>query len=214
MKKLREDCGGFTLVEIIVTFALTALFMGSATLVMSSFVKSHTTASAVAREQAVATVLMENVTGGLSAARWGDRFDIDSLPDGSAAGTAGAAENARLVLTNDANGSVVWYVDWESKSKVKLCLDNDYLLWTYYPEPDADGNAPDPVEWRLGENVYNNCTVKEFTVGRVLSKTGRQTNCLNVRIVLNNKQLGEDNRFTMERSLECHNLTADDILPS
>ena len=68
MKRLWKNRGGFTLVEIIVTFTLTAIFMSSAALVLSTFMRSHAVANAVATEQNVAAIVMDTITSNLDGA--------------------------------------------------------------------------------------------------------------------------------------------------
>lgn len=178
MKRLRKNCRGFTLVEIIVTFALTALFMSSAALVLSSFMHSHVVADAVAREQNVASIVMNTVTSELSAAKYegSNCFKEDKMPPSAKADfpyadlDAAQLGKCQILIAEDGENSVVWYVNRDSGNRVKLCLDADgYLQWTYYLSADEKGENPDPpvATWGLGAKVYGDCWITGFHVEKI-----------------------------------------------
>lgn len=207
------------MVEIIVTFALTGLFMSSAALVLSTFTRIHVHADMVAKEQSVATILLGTVTGELGAARYKGDDCFATLPDGTpsdlSGGTGGAGnekQDCQLLILNTDSNSSVWYVNGENDTKVNLCLKEGYLVWTYYPEAaPGEPTPPDPVVWKLGENVYDGFKVKKFTVNRLKASTVPgatptvKTNCLEATVVLENSLLS-GHSYTMSRSFECYKL--------
>lgn len=226
MKRLRKDCGGFTLVEIIVTFTLTAIFMGSAALVLSAFMRSHTVASAVATEQNVASIVMETVSSNLSAARWGEdlyegRFKSDkiSLPELT---EEQKTDEASLLIgtTTGTSNSEIWYIDGETENVVRMYVKENSngknnLELEYYVDPG--GENPDAnwecVPWHLGEGVYQNCSIKSFRVERInIKDTSAPTTCLSVTLVFENGIAGKDNSFTLSRTFDCYNLAAKNIV--
>ena len=230
MKRLRKDCGGFTLVEIMVTFTLTAIFMGSAALVLSTFTRSHTVASAVATEQNVASIVMETVSSNLGAARYDSgAFSEDFSPKDDTAPTLPVDKTDEekkecMLLIGSADGnSVVWYVDGKTENIVKMSVKKTgegdegkgYLALDYYVKPEIKPGEPaevgavwDHVPWQLGEGVYQNCSVESFKVERL----GDDNSCLSVTITLRNGIAGDDNHFTLNRTFDCYNLAAENIV--
>ena len=226
MKRLRKDCGGFTLVEIMVTFTLTAIFMGSAALVLSSFTKSHTVASAVAIEQNVASIVMETVSSNLGAARWdtgvfsGDfNPEEDTPPELPSDKTAEEKKEYALLIDSSDGNSVVWYVDGGTGNIVKMSVkeagesgkEKGYLVLDYYVKPEKTAEAGATwkhVPWQLGEGVYQNCSIKSFEVERL----GDDNSCLSVTLVLTNGIAGDDNQFTLSRTFDCYNLASKNII--
>lgn len=224
MKKLKNNRSGFTLVEIIVTFALTALFISSATLVLSTFLKSHAVASAVATEQDVASMIIETVSGELSAAGYVQNTDFRNADlDASAQFSAREsilpptvtdeeAKNCRLLIKN---GSEVWYFSGASKNVVRMYLKDQFLTLEYYVKPKADapeGTMWETTEWKLGEASYHGCSLDSFSVEQIKKEDGTPTSCLEVTLKLSNRLAGEGNTYTMRRSFDCYNLAADNIL--
>ena len=191
--------------EVIVTFALIALFMGSASIVLSSFMKSHAIANAVAKEQNVAVVVMETITDKLSAAKYqGEDYFKEELPSGEAISLT-EAERKKTQLLITGGGSVVWFIDMDSGNAVKMYLEEGHLVLDYFGK-DEEGNYQAPARWQLGANVYNGCTLERFLVEQV-----PDSSCLTVTIILKNEGVGAENSFSMERTLECYNLSKDNI---
>ncbi len=219
-----------------VTFTLTAIFMSSAALVLSSFMRSHTVASAVATEQDVASIVMETITSSLSAAQY--RKDIFSEETGSLKLAEGepsepGKQGAECSFLIKNGGSEVWYVDGETGNVVRMYLkpvedggdlsdDGGYLALDYYVPPKAkEDGSPDsesPWErapWWLGTGVYQNCVITKFEVGWIKDSSDDPINdisCLEVTLTLKNKLAGDKNFFTLKRCFDCYNLSADNIM--
>ena len=241
MKRRKNNRGGFTLVEIIVTFALTALFISSATLVLSTFLKSHAVASAVATEQNVASVIMETITGELSAARCSKEQTFKNKGLHAAVGSEVESSLQKMLETEDETtagdykimidnseviditegSSEVWYISGESGNVVRMYLKEkdgaNYLAMDYYVKPEGK-EAPEETPWsmtpwQLGESVYHRCSIKTFQVTRDEPADAAEHNSsLTVRLVLQNALAGEDNTYTMKRSLDCYNLAPKEIM--
>lgn len=230
MKRLWKNRGGFTLVEIMVTFTLTTIFMGAATLVLTTFMRSHAVASAVATEQNVSLIVMDTITGNLGAARYQqNKFmpDVFTFPSGEEPNFTGIEDEKReeysMLILNGADGQKVWYVDGETGNVVKMYLksvseeeDEKYLALDYY---NKTGEPPDDkwekvAEWRLGEGVYQGCSIKSFKVEVIKSKSNPSdpTSSLKITLVLENKKAGEEhNSYTLKRAVDCYNLAAENI---
>lgn len=212
MKRLWKNRGGFTLVEIIVTFTLTAIFLSSATLVMSTFLKSHTVARAVAAEQDVAAIVMDTITSSLDGARYEPKaFGSDKFnPEGDTAPTV--ADEKSLVIAD--GGSTVWYVDEASGNVVKMYRKTDaeggYLAMDYFVKPE-DAGAGETVKWKktpwqLGKGVYQNCSLESFEV----KKMDGENSCLTISLTVKSR-LADGNTFRMQRAVECYNLAKNNI---
>ncbi len=237
MKRLRKDCGGFTLVEIMATFTLTAIFMSLAALVLSTFMKSHTVASAVAIEQNVSSIVMETITSNLGAARWGPemydgKFNPAEISPPELTEEQKNAKASLLIGSSDplsggTTNSEVWYIDGETENIVHMYVkqqgesgkEKSYLAMDYYVKPEV--GAPESTEWecvpwQLGEGVYQNCSIKSFKVEQLEasddSGSGNSSSCLSVTIVLKNGVAGEDNTYTLNRTFDCYNLAPENIV--
>lgn len=230
MKRLRKDRGGFTLVEIMATFALTAIFMSSAALVLTTFMRSHTVASAVATEQNVASIVMETVTSSLGSARYSeDLFNGDFKPEKITSPeltTEQVNDKAALLIGNSepiaedgTTNSEVWYIDSETgnvvhmyvKQKGESGAERNYLALDYYVKPEVGVTAEwECVPWQLGEGVYQNCSIKSFKVDKLPAE--KENSCLSVTLVIKNSIAGKDNSFTLSRTFDCYNLAAKNIV--
>ncbi len=236
MNRLQKNCKGFTLVEIIVTFALTAIFMSAAAMVLSSFMHSHAVANAVATEQDVAGIVMDTITGELSAARCvgtpfkssdyafaaGEEPPVSSLTEET------DKDACQLLLVNSGSNSEVWFLDGDTGNLVKMYVKSaedgkNYLALKYYL-PKAIGAADDVLsetaDWQLGASVYQNCSVTGFHVKHEqlhqknpdgTSGPPMDNSCLTVTLVLENQMAGDGNHFTMTRTLDCYNLAPENI---
>ncbi len=239
MKRWREKKEGFTLVEMVVTFALISLFVGCAALVMSTFMRSHAEVDMVGKQQNVATTILAAVSGDLGAARYKDKqvfsgttpfpaggaFDVEQDPPLKEGTTADPdKKDGQLCIQTDGDdNSKVWYVS-EKGVRVCLSLKDGILVWTYYPEKSGadaadppDPANPDydvPVKWQLGENVYSGCKITSFKVSQIgegtTSVAGEPPACLEVAITLKSPLL--KNPYEMKRSFECRNLKRKDIV--
>ncbi len=217
MKRLWKNRGGFTLVEIIVTFTLTAIFMSSAAMVLSTFMRSHAVASAVATEQDVAAIVMDTITGSLDGALYSgyfqsaDGFNPEGETKPALSGEAG--KKPALLIRNEGGNSVVWYFDEESGNAVKMYLKQEdgkgCLAMDYFVNPGAEaetGAAWEKVPWQLGTGVYQNCSLEKFTVSQV-----NNTSCLKIEVIIKNPLAGDEHLFTMQRAVDCYNLAPDNI---
>lgn len=235
MNRLQKNCKGFTLVEIIVTFALTAIFMSAAAMVLSSFMHSHAVANAVATEQDVAGIVMDTITGELSAARCvgtpfkdpdyafaaGENPPVSSLTDDEKG-------KCQLLLVNSGINSEVWFLDGDTGNLVKMYVKSaedgkSYLALKYYL-PKAIGaeaeELSETADWQLGASVYQNCSVTGFHVKheQLQQKNSEglygpllDNSCLTVTLELKNQMAGDGNHFTMTRTLDCYNLAPENI---
>ncbi len=238
MKRLRKNCKGFTLVEIIVTFTLTAIFMSAAALTLSTFMRSHTVASAVATEQSVASIVIGTASDALSAAGYesdifGDNGNGLHLPAGESVSAPSdsldedAKKKCALLILDDGTGnSEVWYVDGETNNVVRMYVKEEsgsgesaekkgYLALDYYVRPEAGpaiGVEWKKVPWQLGKGVYQNCSIESFNVSVVKTPAGAPSSCLSITLKLKNGLAGEDHSFTLKRAFDCYNLAPENIV--
>lgn len=238
MKKLCKNCKGFTLVEIMVTFILTGIFMSAAAMALSTFMRSHTVASAVATEQSVASIVMETAADALSAAS-GSR---NSFSDDTSSFHPPACESVRspsedldgtekddcsLLVRAGNKGSEVWYVDGETDNVVRMYVKDveengeskGYLAMDYYirPEDTATPGEWKKSPWQLGTGVYQHCSIEGFTVDMVhlshpSGASTENSSCLSITLVLKNKLAGDDHTFTLKRAFDCYNLAPKNIV--
>lgn len=234
MKRRLKNCGGYSLVEIIVTFALIGLFLSSASLVLGEFMAGHNLTNTVAREQSVGITVMETVTSALSNARtindgiFADAADVTELTVPSGADESRKKE-AQLYVEAAGNADAkhgtlstasVWYTDGKSGRKVHMYVEDHRLKMKYYPTAKTvEGTVSEPVVWELGENVYNGCEIAGFQVEQLKSMPpegsadpAQELNSLCVTLTFTSNRGGELHSYTISRSLECYNLAERNIL--
>lgn len=205
MKKLFRNKKGFTLVELVVVFALTGIMISASAVVMTKFAQTFVQANALSREQAVASTVMESLTSKLGAAKESGATFPSEAPASS--------DDCALRLTTQGANSAVWFIDQRNYA-VKMYVENGYLRFTYYgvsAEDDTDGNGDGMVTTGLGEEAYHNCKITGLSISRMSGGTADKNNCLTVELKMTNEYLGGAHTYTMKRTFACYNLSEKDI---
>ena len=116
LHKIRTSKKGFTLVEVIVAFALTGILFVAASAVFGVFLKSFVRVTGISEMETAARSIMETVTGELERAA-----GKDAVLDGS----------TPLWLAGD---GTVWYRNFEGKTAHMLVDESGELLIAYYED--------------------------------------------------------------------------------
>lgn len=203
-KELLKEKGGFTLVEVITAFALTAVLVASASAVFGVFMKTYVRVRSTAQAQSVAGTLMETIVGALEsaaevrlpkepgAAKWPAAFPACALyisADGS------------VLYTDYDQRTVHMYVNGEGQLELD-CVRSGGEAATAAERGDT-GNEKDT--WHYPDSFYSGCTIERLEV----SKADDGRNLLEVTLEL--KHAVGEVTYSTTRMLECYNLKAADI---
>ena len=195
INKMRKSKKGFTLVEVIVAFALTGILLAAASAVLGVFVKSFVRVTGTSEMEMAARTIMETVTGELERAAGGDAVSDSNTP-----------------LRLDGDGTV-WYRNFEGKTAHMQVDESGELLIEYFESGQEEREAA--MSWRFPENFYEKCLKKQK-----ISKNSRIQKMEIVRIenrnllevTLEMKHRSGDMTYSMTRMFECYNLKVDEIV--
>ncbi len=180
---------GFTLVEVIVTFALTMIFLTACALSMSSYLKVYTHVNDMSISQTLADTLQETVEGSLGSA-------LESAPSGMS--------SAVTILDNDGAGDKITYRNQDGVT-MEIYAQDGRLVLHYLPTLDSNQTtvlSPE-VYWQYKDGVYMDNALNSIAFA---SAGG---NRVRVTLTLDNSVTGY--QFTSEHTVECANLGAGDV---
>ncbi len=150
--------GGFTLVEMVVAFALLGLFMVAAMRVISYTVSIYYAAKGTDNSLVVSNMVADKVAGLMSGMIEGTAVDAHTLDEHMDEGKMlpCIVEDGRSVLFNDS-----------SNCPVKISVNDDnMLLVTYYRKQDDDegGVTYQAVPWYFAEGTYMGYEIGDFEI--------------------------------------------------
>lgn len=185
INKMRKSKKGFTLVEVIVAFALTGILLAAASAVLGVFVKSFVRVTGSSEMEMAARTIMETVTGELERAAGGDAVSDSSTP-----------------LRLDGDGTV-WYRNFEGKTAHMQVDESGELLIEYFESGQEEREAA--MSWRFPEKFYEKCNIQKMEIVRIENR-----NLLEVTLEM--KHRSGDMTYSMTRMFECYNLKVDEIV--
>lgn len=202
-RQLNKDTG-FTLVELIVCFALLGIFMVCAMLIISSVMGIYYHAKGVDTVRQVADMVATKVVGEIEGAVTGaDVNDTEVSGIGSTVDsriTAGAMEY--MAIGDD--GSYIDFYD-RTGSHVKISVVDDYLDIYYYPVVVDGGTGTKPgrgVDWTFDPKTYQGYKVSSMTFTHVGG------NIIRLELVIHSDKYGD---YTGTQYIECYNFTDADV---
>lgn len=187
-KTMRKNKKGYTLVELIVVFAMIGIFMVSLTTVSVSYMKTFLRVTATGKTQIAADTVMETIAGELSAAANRPVQDDDgNLTDHSL----------------EVWGSSVRYVN--QNGQTILMTAEDGILHLHYLEipADAAGAGSAAADWFIGEDAYQGARIETLTFTPIV-KEKRQL--IKVSLVMSNEKVSADYRLESTKIVEMYNL--------
>lgn len=196
---------GFTLVELIVSFAVLMILLGGVVALLPTFFNQYNHVQNTARTQSIGTTLLEMLEGQLGYATStiniittkSDDYDIIEFDDkdGNEVKLSVLTDSFKEYLDNGEN-----YVIDESNNK----LDNDLFIFHYSETKsveNVDKTLRDAVNWGYNTDFYMNNIVKEFHVEPAGSEYRK--NVLRISFILMNSRNGMESKFV--RLIECSN---------
>lgn len=199
---------GFTLVELIVSFTVLAILLGSVIALLPSFYNQYNHVQNTARTQSIGTTLLELLESQLGYATSNinilttinDDYDIVEFDDkdGNEVKLSVVTDSYKDYLLDEKIGE--GYDLNESNNKLA-----DNLFIFHYTETKVtdgtDKTLRDAVNWGYNSDFYMNNIVKEFHVEPAGSEYRK--NVLRISFVLMNSRNGMEIKFT--RLIECSN---------
>lgn len=189
---------GYTLVELIVTFALIALFMSCAAMVVGTYMKIHTHTRDLAQQQVLADTLLDDVQNKLS-----------KCVNVSKSGIS----NAVTISDDGENGHKISFYD-ENYYPITICInpgkegypDNDTegsVLLYIYNWTKEDGQPAKYVYWSYPDRTYLDNKVTKFNIAEVNTKDSGK---VVYEVSLTLESLRTKAKYTDTRYIECANL--------
>lgn len=174
---VKEDNRGTTLAEMIVTFALVGIFLAAAVCVISSAVVMHSELTGSMYAQNVGELLLDKITGELSAAQ----------PQGSRS------------MVIEANGAAFYDRDGNA---VNLTV-QDGLLVFHYQESEkvneqGEAYTEEAHDWRLDEKAYMGFRITDMQIHRL-----ENGNVLEITVKIKNLKTGFE--YSASRCTQCYN---------
>jgi hypothetical protein len=217
-KKLKFNNNGTTLVELIVTFALIAIFLVSATNIifktMSMYYQARGTSYGMQVSELLASKIVSTIEGAQDV---GSLENTDDISD-----VFMTAENASVLIllgTGDAEyGNVINTVDMVDATGSRICITvNDesgknYLVIHYYPVTSGekkydedtgryyyDDKLYKAVDWRFDEKSYLGYSIKSITFEK---PDGFPGNVIKMNLTVKSDKYGE---YSAIKYIECYN---------
>lgn len=208
---------GFTMIELIITFVLTAILMTSAAMVLSSYMRSYILCNAMIQQKSISDILMETIVGELSQATDGVAYPHKQAEDVTydkvliLAGKRGDTEKYDKILFVNKNGNNLEIAKsgiFKDKNGNVLEPGNILLRYTTY---NAEGIKDSPkilrtVDWNYSDAVYKGNTVDDLTFEFVgsMPETEKSTILIKITLVLENNKT--KSKYETSRIVECYNL--------
>ena len=184
---VRENKKGYTLIELVVTFALIGIFMTAAIVTLTSFMRIYTRVSSVSRAQTVADMLTQTLVS-----------ELESAYD----------KGAGSVIIEAGAGSGTGSVSFENREGIPLKIytnPDGYLILDYETVTDSSGTVvSEAVDWYYGEENYMGTKITQLGFEQV-----PDTNLIKLTLELTHQKTGYF--YTTEKVFPCYNLRADDI---
>lgn len=180
MRKNRRR-GGYTLVELITSFALLAVLMTAGIMITGSFLKIYTRANSLLLATNLADTLAQTVSAELAGAA---STPWSSDPDAS----------ADVLL---AEGSVLFHS--EEGLPIAIYSQDGYLVIQYYAvSGDNLMMEPEDVIWGLGKEAYTGCKIQSLRFSHVTDNVIR----MELELIVENSGL----IYPSSCMIECRNL--------
>ena len=191
MKKGEE--GGYTLLEMIVSLALTAILLASATVLLTQSLRLHERLRAATDALLVSEIILDKVTGEIAGAK-----------------NNGYEGSTVVIASEGSRGCPSVTLTTRGGRRVEITSDQTEegagLLLVFSP------TKADPKEtlWTLDEKLYQGYRLEELDFEPLSRKDGSRTNVIRVSVKLCNEKTGST--YARSRSVACsHFVTEEDL---
>lgn len=188
---------GFTLVELIVTFAIFSLLMTSVAAILPNFAKQYSYVQNSVQVDKIGTTLLDLIESELSYA--------DTVLDIKESNNNSVVEyrNSNLIKVRmgivDADNAIYNNIEPAVSNEQKNYLDKGLLVLVYYPVDSTSS----PSVWGYTENYYVKNRIISFKVEK--ASDVYRDNILKITLTLKHSETGQEKTFT--RYIECKNVS-------
>ena len=189
---------GFTLVELIVTFAIFSLLMASVAAILPNFAKQYSYVQNSVQVDKIGTTLLDLIESELSYA--------DTVLDIKESNNNSVVEyrNSNLIKVRmgivDADNAIYNNIEPAVSNEQKNYLDKGLLVLVYYPVDSTSS----PSVWGYTENYYVKNRIISFKVEK--ASDVYRDNILKITLTLKHDETGQEKTFT--RYIECKNISS------
>lgn len=186
--KKKKDRGGYTLIELIVVFALIGMFMASLTTVAVYYMRTFLRVTASGNTQIAADTVMETIAGELSAAANRQTMGEDGTLTG---------QNLEVTETS------VRYVNQNGQTVVMTAEDG--ILHLHYLEVKADVTGPGSpaADWYIGKEAYLGAQIQSLHFEKL--ETDKKV-LIRVKLSMTNEKAGADYLLESTKIVELYHL--------
>ncbi|MGF6991009.1 prepilin-type N-terminal cleavage/methylation domain-containing protein [Lachnospiraceae bacterium PF1-21] len=193
--KKRQNCikkkRGYTLVELIVSFALIGIFMVTAGMVLANAYKVHTEISNLSKAQTVSDMILESISSELSSAQ---SYDLPGEED-------------KAVIISDGQ------VDFMNAQGIPTTLSVKYdendpskggYLQVIYPADNVETDETDDATLYFGKNTYLRNKITNLKFEKLEDK-----NVITTTLTIKNQITGFT--FTSKKTIQIYNVNGTNI---
>ena len=196
IRRLLKQKSGFTIFETVVTFALLGILCTMMVYLITVSLGTYASVTGNANAQEVSAILMEKISGEISAAQAGIKTDNTlmimhkDVSGGVAGGGLPYANNECIAFTN------------KMGSKLYICSENGRIVIHFRPYTENHLNIKG-VDWTFDEKLYQNYKVDKLNFYIMNSNSNKKTNIIRIELNLVNEKSGY--KYNTEKYVECYN---------
>lgn len=184
-EKYKKRIKGYTLVEAMVSFALTGIFLVSAAAILSQSIRLHYRMKSTADAVVVSDILLDKITGEIAGAK-----NSKTSVSGVILTSEGRTGCPSILLTNRED-RMVEITRTEEEG-------NPYLLLWYYPiKADSDENL-----WTYDAKLYQGFVIEALDFEKLEREDGGSSNVIRVSLTLHNPESGFT--YSASRAVPCY----------
>ena len=152
--KKKKNCisnKGMTLIEMIVSFALLAIFLASAAAIIGTITSMYFEIKGENYSRQVSDIVMEKVESEIDGSKYkvgNDKENLRILSTATSDSNDSEEKGRALILTDKTNTKIKLYSDPDSKE----------LIIHYYPI----GDSYEATDWKFDKSVYNHFSIEEL----------------------------------------------------
>lgn len=167
-----KDTWGFTLAELIVTFALTSILMVSAAFVFTGSMRMHYRMKSASTAVMVSDLLLDRISGEIASAAVSEKDGYCFWLEQEADVSSGQGEGSAWVAFCSRNGSSA--VIYSGKLNTENETEGELVIKYFKPAADRGNEFGDgslnrtipEITWKFDSNVYMGCKIKSLTFSR------------------------------------------------
>ncbi|MDD3403023.1 MAG: prepilin-type N-terminal cleavage/methylation domain-containing protein [Hespellia sp.] len=210
LKKIIKSKKGMTLVELVVTFALMALFAMSTTQLLSVAIKTYHQLRGLNDARQVSDTLLEKITGEIEGAQTSLEQTETSTDSSASIHIYGGGE---VIQLRDRTGSKIAITASDSAGEITgrtvetTYADNQLLIYYYQLNNDSGNVRYEAVDWTYDSPADLGFQIDKLTFSQA-DPTGVEypQNVIKVVLTVKSDQYGS---FTAIRYVECYNYVTD-----